>query len=1066
MKKDKMVLTGLFLLFCPFALAQKLQVKGQVTDAADGQPLPGATILVSDTRSVSITDNNGNYVITCAPDATIQVSYVGYTTIDVPINNRSVVDVQLHAANVLDEVIITALGITREKKSIGAAIQDVKAEEITKSAHLNVSSALSGRVAGLQVTTAGGALGASTRLVIRGNSSLSSNEPLIVIDGVPMTNDNYVQNSVNYGSGLYDLNPEDIENISVLKGGSAALYGMRAGNGVVLITTKSGRNAHEGVSITYNGSLTVDRMYNLPRLQNSYGQGYSGSEYEHKHSGYNGTYSDWVMNKLGYTDLASYFGADESWGPRLDIGLNIPQWDSKQQEGGGGHQATPWISHPNNVKEFFETGISQSHNISVLAKGNRSNTRVSLGLRDQKGTLPNTDQKRISAQVNSNVDINKYISFDLSMNYTRTQSDNLAKTAYGAGNPMQSLLQWFGRQVDMQSLKEKWDKGNDPYTGKPWSWNPAYHQNPYYTMYNNTNSYERNRFFGKTSLFIKPTEWFKLEGRVGFDYYDTYTKQVVLYHTSYPEGGFWSYNRKNANLEADIIAYFNKSFGDNLFSIDALVGANYRDQQYVSTSLSASALMVPGVFTISNAVGTPGTGMGGSHIRSNSVYANVSLGFKGMLYLDASARNDWSSTIADPFFYPSVLGSWIITETFPALKGAALEFLKFRGGWAKVGSATSAYQTDRYYSSVGIAIHGAGQFYNPTTYPPAGLRPESVVTAEVGFEARFYQNRLGLDVALYSKNTTDQILSADVTKATGYSTMKINAGEIHNKGVEIQLTGTPVQTSHFKWNITLNWSKDQSKIIELYEDETTKQKIETYNIGSEWSVFTQARKGEPWGTLYGIGSVKDEKGNIIVGSNGLAKRESTIMGNVNPDWLAGLSMDFQWKRLSFGFMLDFRKGGDVFSVSQMFTSYTGQYDYTAANGVRENGVVFGKDIFQDRSFVKEDGSKNDIVVDPYTAFANFYSNRSFCVFDGSYLKLKDLYITYTIPASKFSQDFFVKAFNVSLVGNNVAILWLHKSNIAHIDPESTVNSSEGKVGFESNSHLPTRSLGLKVGITF
>ena len=1064
MKKTRSILTCLFLGICSLAMAQNIQVTGTVTDAADGQPLPGATILVQGERTAFVTDNDGNYAITCASDAALVFSYVGYVSVEVAVNNRSVINVDMRAANVLDEVIVTALGITRERKSIGAAIQDVKADELTKAGHMNISSALSGRVAGMQVTQAGGAIGASSRIVVRGNSSLGGNEPLIVVDGVPISNDNYMERSINYGSGLYDINPEDIESISVLKGGSAALYGMRAGKGVVLITTKSGKSAKEGVSINYSGSFTVDKVFNLPPLQNLYGQGYEGAEYEYKNSDFNGTYADWVYDVLGYSDLSSYMGADESWGPRLDIGLNIPQWDSPYAN--GVHQATPWVSHPDNIKSFFETGYSQSHNVSVVTKGDRATTRASLGFRDQKGTLPNTDQKRISAQMNTNVDINKYISFDLSMNYTRTQSDNLPQGSYNAGNPLQSLLQWFGRQVNMESLKNLYDKGNDPYTGKPYSWCPDYHQNPYYSMYYNTNSFERNRLFGKTSLWIKPTSWLKFEGRLGYDYYDTYTKQVVLYHTDYPDGGFWSYNRKNAEINADFLAYFDKTFGDNLLSVNAVLGANYRDVNYMNSSLTAEALIVPGLFTISNVSGSPGTSMGGSRIRSNSVYANLSLGFKGMLYIDASARNDWSSTIADPFFYPSVSASWLLTETFPAMKGSVLEFLKLRGGWAQVGAATSAYQTDRYYSSVGYNINGSGQFYNPTTYPPAGLRPESVETAEVGLEARFFGNRLGLDVALYDKTTTDQILSAEVSRATGYSSMKVNAGEINNKGIEIQLTATPVRTNNFNWDITLNWSKDQSKIISLYTDEATGQNITTYNIGSSWSVYTQARVGEPWGAIYGTGSVTDDNGNIIVGANGRAKRESRVLGNVNPDWIAGLNMDFSWKNLSFGFLLDFRKGGDVFSVSQMFGTYTGIYEYTAANGVRENGVVFGKDILTDRTFVKADGTVNDIVVAPTSAFADFYSNRSFCVFDGSYLKLKDLYITYTIPASRFTKSSLVKAFNVSLVGSNVAILWLHESNIARVDPESSLTSGNDGVGLESNAYMPTRSIGLKVGITF
>ncbi|MFA5457624.1 MAG: TonB-dependent receptor plug domain-containing protein, partial [Synergistaceae bacterium] len=315
MKKTRSILTCLFLGICSLAMAQNIQVTGTVTDAADGQPLPGATILVQGERTAFVTDNDGNYAITCASDAALVFSYVGYVSVEVAVNNRSVINVDMRAANVLDEVIVTALGITRERKSIGAAIQDVKADELTKAGHMNISSALSGRVAGMQVTQAGGAVGASSRIVVRGNSSLGGNEPLIVVDGVPISNDNYMERSINYGSGLYDINPEDIESISVLKGGSAALYGMRAGKGVVLITTKSGKSAKEGVSINYSGSFTVDKVFNLPPLQNLYGQGYEGAEYEYKNSDFNGTYADWVYDVLGYSDLSSYMGADESWGP-------------------------------------------------------------------------------------------------------------------------------------------------------------------------------------------------------------------------------------------------------------------------------------------------------------------------------------------------------------------------------------------------------------------------------------------------------------------------------------------------------------------------------------------------------------------------------------------------------------------------------------------------------------------------------------------------------------------------------------------------------------------------------
>ncbi len=1075
MKKIKTILSLFLLMVCSFSWAQTIQVTGKVTDANDGQALPGAYVLIKGGGGF-ITDNDGNFSLSCPNDAVLIVSFVGYQDQEVSVNGRAVINVALTHANVLDEVVVSALGIARDKKSMGHAIQEVKSDELTRAGQINVASALSGKVAGLQVTAAGGQVGASSRFVIRGNSSLGNNEPLFVVDGIPISNDQYVYGDVDLGSGLMDLNPDDIESITVLKGGAGALYGMRAGNGVILITTKSGKKNREGISISYDGSFTFDQMYGLPKFQNKYGQGYYGSEWDYnneKDGGYTGSYADFVKDMCFSIDGIDK-NADESWGPRLDIGLMVPQFDSPVVN--GVHQATPWVSHPDNVSSFFQTGYSMNHNVSALIRTEKTNTRASLSFRDTQGTVPNTDQKRYTAQINSNFDINKYLSFNLTMNYTHTESDNLPSTAYQAGNPMQSMLEWFGRQVDMKSLKARWNEVDET-TGKPFNWNPDYHQNPYYTVYKNTNSFDRNRVFGKTSLFLKVTDWLKIEGRLGYDYYDSQAFQKVAYNTDYPDGGFWQFSQKNSELNADILAMFNKTFGEDVFNISAILGANFRNSKYQNNVLGAEALTVPELYTISNVNGSPITSMDHSHIRTNSVYASLSLGFKGMLYLDASARNDWSSTIKDPFFYPSVSLSWIPTQTFEALKGSVLNYLKIRGGWAKIGSATSAYKTGSYYNAVSSSFRGVSQFMLPTEFPPAGLRPESVQTWEAGLELQMFKSRLGLDVSLYSKKTTDQILAVEVSRSTGYSTMLVNAGEFRNKGIEVQLTGRPIETKDWKWDIILNWSKDISRIESLYSDPTTGQELKTYTIGSEWSTYVYAKaplkdengkieKYYSWGTIYGYGNVTDEKGNVIVNSKGLPKRELKDMGSVTPNWLASFRTELTWKDLSFGFMLDYRNGGKFFSVTSMWGQYTGILEMTAANNVREEGVVFGKNAYTGFNFVKEDGSANDIVVGANSAFANSYQNREYAVADGSFLKLREMHLTYTLPAKLFKKSSIVKGFNVSFIANNVATLWLHPSNLARIDPETSKSSSNSGVGLETGSYMPTRSMGIKVGLTF
>lgn len=1051
-------------------MAQTVTVTGVVTSADDSEPVIGASVLVKGTNTGTITGIMGDFTIPNVPSSatTLIISYVGMVSQEVTIQPGTLQVVLKSDAKTLDEVVVTAMGISREKKALGYALQEVKSDEITQAGQLNVANSLSGKVAGIQITSQGGQVGASQNIVIRGNSSFGDNSPLIVVDGVPIQNDNGTGSAVNLGSGLNDINPEDIASISVLKGGSAALYGMRAGNGVILITTKSGKK-DKGIQVSYDGSFTVDQIYNLPKLQNKYGQGYYGSEFDWKASGYSKTmsYQDFaVQHGYSYYDGAGNGvndNADESWGPRLDIGLMIPQYNSPVVD--GVRQATPWVSQPDNIKDFFNIGYSQNHVISLAATTEKSSTRVSLGFRDQKGTTPNTDQKRYSAAVNTRMDVNKYLEFNLAANFIRTKSNNLPGTGYDQRNVLQSLLQWHGRQIDMNDLKQNYDQKDEFGNYTHYNWQQAYTVNPYWVLNHNLNKYVRDRFYGKTSIFIKPTDWLKFEGRLGFDHYDSNQLSNVEWSIDYPDGYFRDYDRRATETNADFIAYFTKQFGD--FNVNALAGANYRDYTYEIKTLGADELTVPGVYTVANAKGNAYTSENHNTRRSNSVYANLSLGWKNQLYADISVRNDWDSTIKDAFFYPSFSGSWIVTETLPMLtNGKWLNFLKLRGGWAKIGNATDPYVSNAYYSVLSAPFDGTTLYYNPTTYPAQNLRPEMVKTWEIGLEANFLDNRIHFDGAYYQKTTTDQIMEANLSTATGYNAMYINAGKISNKGVEIQLSADIFRNPKgFSWTTTFNWSKDKSRIDELYSDPVTGQKLDAYEIGSSWSCKNYAMVGKSWGTLVGTGYVYNEDGSILV-ENGMPKYETgKEIGNVTPDWLAGWSNEFTYKDWSFGFLLDFRKGGDVYSISQAFGSQTGIYDYTAAGDIRENGVIAGKNVLTDKVFKTADGKINDVAVNAEDFFANFYTICQMSVFDGSYLKLREAHLSYTFPKSLLKNS-FIKSAKISLVGTNLALLWVHSSNLTHLDPESTTGSGNGDVGFESNAYPPSRSFGLKVGLTF
>lgn len=1070
MKERMLMLLASFFISWSLAMAQTVTVTGVVTSADDSEPVIGASVLVKGTNTGTITGIMGDFTIPNVPSSatTLIISYVGMVSQEVTIQPGTLQVVLKSDAKTLDEVVVTAMGISREKKALGYALQEVKSDEITQAGQLNVANSLSGKVAGIQITSQGGQVGASQNIVIRGNSSFGDNSPLIVVDGVPIQNDNGTGSAVNLGSGLNDINPEDIASISVLKGGSAALYGMRAGNGVILITTKSGKK-DKGIQVSYDGSFTVDQIYNLPKLQNKYGQGYYGSEFDWKASGYSKTmsYQDFaVQHGYSYYDGAGNGvndNADESWGPRLDIGLMIPQYNSPVVD--GVRQATPWVSQPDNIKDFFNIGYSQNHVISLAATTEKSSTRVSLGFRDQKGTTPNTDQKRYSAAVNTRMDVNKYLEFNLAANFIRTKSNNLPGTGYDQRNVLQSLLQWHGRQIDMNDLKQNYDQKDEFGNYTHYNWQQAYTVNPYWVLNHNLNKYVRDRFYGKTSIFIKPTDWLKFEGRLGFDHYDSNQLSNVEWSIDYPDGYFRDYDRRATETNADFIAYFTKQFGD--FNVNALAGANYRDYTYEIKTLGADELTVPGVYTVANAKGNAYTSENHNTRRSNSVYANLSLGWKNQLYADISVRNDWDSTIKDAFFYPSFSGSWIVTETLPMLtNGKWLNFLKLRGGWAKIGNATDPYVSNAYYSVLSAPFDGTTLYYNPTTYPAQNLRPEMVKTWEIGLEANFLDNRIHFDGAYYQKTTTDQIMEANLSTATGYNAMYINAGKISNKGVEIQLSADIFRNPKgFSWTTTFNWSKDKSRIDELYSDPVTGQKLDAYEIGSSWSCNNYAMVGKSWGTLVGTGYVYNEDGSILV-ENGMPKYETgKEIGNVTPDWLAGWSNEFTYKDWSFGFLLDFRKGGDVYSISQAFGSQTGIYDYTAAGDIRENGVIAGKNVLTDKVFKTADGKINDVAVNAEDFFANFYTICQMSVFDGSYLKLREAHLSYTFPKSLLKNS-FIKSAKISLVGTNLALLWVHSSNLTHLDPESTTGSGNGDVGFESNAYPPSRSFGLKVGLTF
>lgn len=514
----------------------------------------------------------------------------------------------------------------------------------------------------------------------------------------------------------------------------------------------------------------------------------------------------------------------------------MPQFDSPVNN--GVRTPTPWVSQKDNIRDFFQPGFSMNHNLSILAQSDKSSTRASLSFRDQNGTVPNTDQKRYSLQLNNNTNISEKVSFDVSTNYTRTESDNILNQGYDGNNPMNGFI-WSGRQINMRSLKDNWDQRDEQGNYTYYNWNTNYHVNPYFNIYENTNSYKRDRFFGKSSLYYQPFEFLKFEGRAGLDYYNLKAFEKNYYNSAFPYGGFRDRKTDNTELNLDFIATFNKQFGD--FNVLASAGANYRNLMWETNVMGADALTVLGVYTIANRVGDAVTTMDHSHVRSNSVFATANLGWKDQIYMDLTARNDWSSTIKDDFFYPSISMSWLPTSSFPSLKSSVLNFWKIRGGWAEIGAGTTAYQNRAYYYPQNNAFGGVAQMFRSMVFPNANLRPEQIRTWEIGTEIGFLDDRIHADVVYYYKSTKDQILAVTTSNVVGFSSMLLNAGEIENKGIEVQLRGDVIRKEEgFNWTTYINYAKDNSKVIELYPE----LDLNVYQIGWTWGIANVARKGE------------------------------------------------------------------------------------------------------------------------------------------------------------------------------------------------------------------------------
>ncbi len=1046
-----------FLLLFTFSLRAQVSLQGSVRDTLK-QPIPGVAIsLKSVPGEGTISDSNGTFSLRTEQKlpVTLVFRFLGYQTREVIVHDGSepIVVTLSEEKTQLDEVVVTALGISRARKSLGYTTQEIRGEALDAAPETNLLNSLSGKLAGVRITNSQGDMG-SSRIVIRGETSIAgNNQPLFIVDGVPVDNSqlNFGGATRDFRNAVADLNPEDIATMSVLKGpNAAALYGSRAAHGVILITTKSGKG-QKGIGVSINSGVSFSRVASLPEFQNVFGQGTNGA-----FSYVNGA-------GAGVND-----GVDESWGPRMD-GRLIPQFHSNGE-------AVPFVPHPDNVKDFFETGVLFDEGISVAGSDERFDFRLGANYQDQQGTVPNTQTKKTNFSINTNYQLTKKIRIGTTANYIITDVPNLPGGPSGgrsAGVMLQFL--WFGRQVDIDELKKDRTR----------NWNNSYYSNPYWNAYYNTVEQKRNRLIGDIHLDVNLADGLDFKFRTGTDYYNDRRKYKIKYGTNGTPYGSYAedaYTVNENNTEA--LLNFKKDLNRD-FSLDAIAGFNVRNKTYSNNYQKAPRLAVPDLYTLTNSRDPLTSSNDYSKLRVYSVYASAQAGYKNFAFLNVTGRNDWSSTLPRSnrsYFYPSVSASVILTDAFRWESGV-LDFLKIRGGWSEVGSDADPYQLATVYNFE-TAFEGNPILTSSKEKNNPELKPETTRSTELGAEASFLKNRIHLDLAFYNTNSIDQILKVNTSASSGYTSQLLNAGKINNKGVEIQLDATPVQRENFQWNAGVNFSRNKSKVVSLDKEGL----IQSYTVGSYATTQVLATIGEAYGSLYGTAFLRDANGRIVVGSDGLpdADPANKILGHYSPDWLAGVTNTFSYKNVSLSFLIDASVGGKIYSGTNRTGIYTGVLKSTLPGRDADHGGLSyyypdnnpsgpkspltggsapgGETVYEDGIIVDgvtADGSPNKIVVSAEDYYKSLYNISEAFLYDASFVKFREITLSY-----KFKGDLLakigLKGATVSLVGRNLFFIYKDAPNI---DPEVAFNTTNAQ-GIESLSLPTTRTLGFNINLNF
>lgn len=1063
----KLLLMLSFFLIASYSWAQDRTVSGKVVDE-DG-PLPGVNVIVKGSTLGTTTDLDGNYKLSVPSDAeTLVFTYIGFEKMEVAIGSKSVIDVTLQPdVQQLGEVVVTALGVSREKRSIGYSTQSVDGEKLAESRETNIVNSLQGAVAGVQIQGTQGAMGGSSRITIRGaNSFLGENQPLFVVDGMPINNDNYSNanqqsgfggGAYDYGNAASDINPNDIESMEVLKGAAAtALYGTRGSNGVILITTKSA-SRKKGLGVSVNSSATFEDPLALMEHQQKYGGGAT-----------TGSPSGFVeFTEDGTNYLAPVYSKDGAWGPKYDPSINVRHWDSWDPDAANYGETRPWVEPENQYEEFFETGVTLTNSVAVSGANDEGDFRLSYTNLDQKGMMPNSELGRNTVSFNSSYNLTDKLNVSAAGSLIKQDASGRNATGYANANPMQGFYQWWQTQLDFDRLKDDtftdgtqqtWNPVGaqvDPNTGELLGFDPSvrFFDNPYWVRRNYLQEDTRDRFFGNFNLNYELTEGLSVNLKAMRDGFTFRSREGV------PVGGINqpSYNEvtrtfNETNLEGKIL--YDTQFNEDI-TLNAMVGGNLMSQGRTFNRIATvGGLVLPNFYNIANSAGSPQINTDFEDRAINSVFTTASLGLFYTVYVDLALRGDWSSTLPEEnnnYWYPSVSTSFVFSELDALADNSVISFGKLRAGYGQAANDASPYNLRNVYSNVVPNFGSFPRYTVPNSRRNPDLLPEITNEFEVGLEMNFLNNRVGFDVSYYDRTTVNQIFNVPSSSATGFTSRLLNAGSMRNSGFEVMVNATPIESGDFRWDMNLNFATFNNEVVELNEEAG----VESIIAGSTWAADVRVQKGFPYMSLFGQTFQTDEDGNTIVGANGipLANQDREFLGSTIADFAGGFRNTFTYKNFSVGALIDFQGGGVIHSTSLQWAKYSGMLPETAEGSIREDGLVVDG--------VTETGETNTTAVDPQTYYQTIWSVAGPNVYDASFVKLREVTVGYNIPNSVFG-NLAIKDARISFLGRNLAILF---SNLPYLDPQG-VNGAGNIQGLE-NAQVPTsRSLGFDLSFKF